>query len=94
MKSRGFVRALLSTLKNRTPLQEEHRKIAEAKLPVFAIWGEHDTVVVLNDVRDNLTSRLPEAKLFVIPKAGHLPHMEQAKLFNEILFGNIMRKVN
>jgi pimeloyl-ACP methyl ester carboxylesterase len=92
MKSRGFVRALLSTIKNRSSVQEEHRKIAEAKLPVFAIWGEHDTVVVLNDVRDNLTSRLPEAKLFVIPKAGHLPHMEQTKLFNEILFDKIMRK--
>jgi pimeloyl-ACP methyl ester carboxylesterase len=92
MKSRGFVRALLSTLKNRTPLQEEHRKIAEAKLPVYAIWGEHDTLVVLNDVRDNLTSLLPEAKLFVIPQAGHLPHMEQAKLFQEILFEKILRK--
>ncbi len=92
MKSRGFVRALLSTIKNRTSMQEEHRKIAEAKLPVFAIWGEHDTVVVLNDVRDNITSHLPNSKLFVIPQAGHLPHMEQAKLFNEILFEKIMRK--
>ncbi len=91
MKFKGFVRAIISTRKNRTPLVAEHQKIAEAKVPVFAIWGEHDTVVVLNDVRGNLTTRFPSAQLNVIPKAGHLPHMEQAKLFNEILFDQIMR---
>jgi pimeloyl-ACP methyl ester carboxylesterase len=92
MKYKGFVRAIISTRKNRTPLVEEHHKIAEAQLPVFAIWGEHDTVVVLNDVRENLTTRFPKIKLFVIPKAGHLPHMEQAKLFNEILFEKIVNR--
>jgi pimeloyl-ACP methyl ester carboxylesterase len=91
MMFKGFARAIISTRKNRTPLVEEHRKIAEANIPVFAIWGEHDTVVVLNDVRSNLTTRFPSAQLFVIPKAGHLPHMEQAKMFNEILFDQIMR---
>ncbi|MBI3219176.1 MAG: alpha/beta hydrolase, partial [Bacteroidetes bacterium] len=75
MKFKGFARAIISTRKNRTPLVEEHRKIAEANVPVFAIWGEHDTVVVLDDVRGNLTTRFPSSKLFVIPKAGHLPHM-------------------
>ncbi len=90
MKFKGFARAIISTRKNRTPLVAEHQKISEAKVPVFAIWGEHDKVVVLNDVRGNLTTRLPSVKLFVIPKAGHLPHMEQAKLFNEILFDQIM----
>ncbi len=90
MKFKGFVRAIISTRKNRTPLIGEHRKIAEAKVSVFAIWGEHDTVVVLDDVRGNLTTRLPNTKLFVIPKAGHLPHMEQTKMFNEILFDKIL----
>lgn len=92
MKSRDFVRALISTRKNRTSVQPEHKKVAAAKLPVFAIWGEHDAVVVLNDVRNNLTARLPNSKLFIIPKAGHLPQMEQTKLFNEILFDKIMKK--
>lgn len=91
MKFKGFVRAIISTRKNRTPLVAEHQKIAEAKVPVFAIWGEHDTVVVLNDVRGNLTTRFPGAQLFVIPKAGHLPHLEQAKMFNAILFDQIIR---
>jgi pimeloyl-ACP methyl ester carboxylesterase len=91
MKFKGFARAIISTRKNRTPLVDEHQKIAAANLPVFAIWGEHDTVVVLDDVRGNLTTRFPSAKLFVIPKAGHLPHMEQAKLFNDILLDQIIR---
>jgi pimeloyl-ACP methyl ester carboxylesterase len=92
MRYRGFVRALLSTRKNRSNLKLQHQKITEAKLPVFAIWGEHDNVVVLNEVRNSMLTRLPSIKLFVIPNAGHLPHMEQTKLFNQILLDEISAK--
>lgn len=92
MQYKGFVRALLSTNKNRTDLETEHRKIAKSGIPVFAIWGEHDTVVKLEDVRANLMDRIPNVKLMVIPKAGHLPHMEQTQLFNSILINEIISK--
>jgi pimeloyl-ACP methyl ester carboxylesterase len=88
----GFVRALISTNKNRRSLENEHRKIAALEIPVSAIWGEHDTVVKLEEVRTNLMSRIPNVKLFVIPKAGHLPHMEQTSQFNSILFDQIIRQ--
>jgi pimeloyl-ACP methyl ester carboxylesterase len=90
MQYKGFVRALISTNKNRTNLEMEHRQIAQSGIPVFAIWGEHDTVVKLDEVRDNLMNRIPNVKLFVIPKAGHLPHMEQTRMFNSILFDEIV----
>lgn len=92
MQYRGFVRALISTRVNRTDLAGDHQKIRDAKLPVYAIWGEHDTVVVLNDIRDNMMKRQPTVQLTVIPKAGHLPQMEQTRLFNDILFNKIMAK--
>ncbi|MBL7856598.1 MAG: alpha/beta hydrolase [Cyclobacteriaceae bacterium] len=90
MRHQGFVRALISTNKNRTDLERDHRKIAASGIPVFAIWGEHDTVVKLEEVRATLFNRIPDAKLFVIPTAGHLPHMEQTKDFNTILFQDIL----
>jgi pimeloyl-ACP methyl ester carboxylesterase len=90
MQFRGFARALISTNKNRTSLETEHRRIAASGIPVFAIWGEHDTVVKLEEVRTNLMDRIPNVKLFVIPKAGHLPNMEQATLFNSIFFDQII----
>ncbi len=91
MKFKGFVRALISTRKNSPSLENEQRKIAASGIPVFAIWGEHDTVVVLDKVKDNVSQRMPALKLFVIPNAGHLPHMEKTQLFNEILFDQIIR---
>lgn len=90
MRFKGFARALISTRKNSPSLEMEQRKIAESGIPVFAIWGEHDTVVKLDEVRDNLMSRIPKVELFVLPKAGHLPHMEQTTMFNSIVFDQII----
>ena len=92
MQYKGFVRALLSTNKNRTDLETEHRRIAKEKAPVFAFWGKYDTVVKLEDVRANLLDRIPNIQLRVIPQAGHLPHMEQTTKFNSILFDEIILK--
>ncbi|MBL7872710.1 MAG: alpha/beta hydrolase [Cyclobacteriaceae bacterium] len=91
MKFKGFVRALLSTRKNSPSLEAEQKQIALSGIPVYCFWGAHDTVVKLDDVRANLNDRLPNAQLFVIPNAGHLPHMEQATEFNSILFNRIVK---
>ncbi len=91
MKFKGFVRALISTRKNSPSLETEQRQIALSGIPVYCFWGEHDTVVKLEDVKANLNDRLPNAKLFVIPKAGHLPHMEQTSMFNKILFDQVIK---
>lgn len=90
MKFQGLVKALLSTRMNSPSMENEHRKIAASGIPVFAFWGEQDTVVKLEEVKDNLLNRLPDVKLIVIPDAGHLPHMEQTSMFNSILFDQII----
>jgi pimeloyl-ACP methyl ester carboxylesterase len=50
--------------------------------------------VKLDEVRPSMMARMPNIKLFVIPKAGHLPHMEQANRFNTILVADVLRKNN
>jgi pimeloyl-ACP methyl ester carboxylesterase len=92
MKYKGFVRALLSTRKNSPSMENEQIRIANAGLPVFCIWGDHDKVVELNSVEANIFKRIPTTQLYVISKAGHLPHMEQTRTFNAIVFDKIMRK--
>lgn len=90
MKYKGFVRALISTRKNSPSMEQEHRQIALSRIPVFCIWGEHDTVVPLEKVKQNMYDRIPYVELFILPKAGHLPHMEQASMFNSIIFDQII----
>ncbi len=91
MRFKGFVRALLSTRKNSPSLEVEQRRISDSQIPTFAIWGEHDTVVKLAEVKSNVVDRMPNLKLYVIPSAGHLPQMEQTQQFNSILFGQIIK---
>jgi pimeloyl-ACP methyl ester carboxylesterase len=91
MKFKGFVRALLSTRKNSPSLETEQKQIALSGTPVYCFWGEHDNVVKLDEVHANLTERLPKVQLFVIPEAGHLPHMEQTSRFNKVLFEKIVK---
>jgi len=93
MKFKGFVRALLSTRKNSPSLENEQKQIALSGILVYCFWGEHDTVVKLDAVRANLIERLPKAQLFVVPNAGHLPHMEQTSMFNEMLFNKIVKGI-
>lgn len=90
MRFKGFAKALLSTRSNSPSLENEQLKISESGIPVFAIWGAHDTVVKLDEVRGNLLSRIPKVELFELPGAGHLPHMEQTTMFNSILFDQII----
>lgn len=90
MKFKGFARALLSTRRSSPSMENEHKAIAASGIPVFCFWGEHDTVVRLDEVKANLYERIPNVELFVLPDAGHLPHMEQTAMFNSILFDQII----
>lgn len=69
---RGFVPAVLSSLRGilPRPLEEAHRTIGRADIPVLAIWGHDDTVIPLRAMGQlaqwNLTARHE-----VIEGAGH-----------------------
>ncbi len=92
MKFKGFVRALISTRKNSPSMEMEHLKLGLSNIPIFCFWGKHDTVVVLEQVRSNIFKRIPQIQLIEMEDSGHLPHMEQARLFNDLLINHIIRK--
>ena len=59
--------------------------LGEFNLPVLVITGDTDKIVpTANTVR--LASALPDAKLVIIPQAGHVPHEEQPALFLQAIF--------
>jgi len=53
-------------------------------MPVFLIWGEHDPLVPLTYGKQML-EEMPQARLRVIPRAGHVPMWENPLAFNDAL---------
>ncbi len=89
LKYKGFARALISTSRNNFVLDDINSQIGQSEIPQFAIWGDSDTVLPLNEVRNKLSELMPNLKLFVIQDSGHLPHKEQFVNFHSILFNKI-----
>ena len=51
------------------------------KLPTLVAWGEHDAVVPRASFESYARS-IPGARSFVLSESGHVPHEEQADVFN------------
>ena len=53
-------------------------------MPMCVIWGREDAVIPVSHAR--LTSRIaPEARIEVIPNAGHFPHKDHPQRFVKLL---------
>ncbi len=56
-------------------------KLADLPMPIAGIWGAEDQLTNPEDART-----MPDnVQVFVIEKAGHMPHMEAAPAFNKIV---------
>ena len=94
LKYKGFARALISTTKNNYLLDTINQKLGRSDLPQYAIWGDHDKVLPLNQVRNKITSIMPNLNLFIIKDSGHLPHKEKFDDFHNIFFNKILSDLN
>lgn len=90
---KGFAKALISTQKNLTTMDDIHVKIDSLGLPVYVFWGIHDEVVSYAAFKEKLKMLLPNRKEFFIEKAAHLPHMENQEVF-ENLFLTSLTEIN
>lgn len=54
------------------------------RFPVTLVWGEEDTITPLSQAQ-HLQAYLPRSCLLVIPKAGHIPQVEEPVLFRAAL---------
>ena len=72
MRYRGFVEALLSTVRNFNLFnaQDTFRKVGELDIPTLVMWGTDDTVVPYSG-SENMAKAIPHAELVTIVDGGH-----------------------
>jgi pimeloyl-ACP methyl ester carboxylesterase len=63
-----------------------HKWLHRVDVPVQIVWGDADKVFPL-PFGENLQKHLSGSRLTVIPKCGHLPHVEQPDRFKAIITG-------
>lgn len=72
-------------------LSERPQGFRKLQMPLTLIWGEEDTITPLSQAR-TLGSLVAGARLVVLAGVGHIPQIEDVKLFNqrvaEVLAGN------
>lgn len=73
-----WVAAALEAMKQRP---DSTAMLAELDMPALVVVGENDAVTP-PDVAEDMQRRLPNARLAVIPNAGHLSNLEDANAFN------------
>ncbi len=56
------------------------RRLHRIKVPTLLIWGENDGIVT-PQYGEAYRKLIPGAKMSIISKAGHLPHIEQPQAF-------------
>jgi pimeloyl-ACP methyl ester carboxylesterase len=59
-------------------------RLHEITIPVLIIWGENDPVIPLEH-GEMLATKIPHARLQVLPYTGHVPHEERPKETLELL---------
>lgn len=91
LKFKGFARALISTLKNHKNLDLENKEISDSNKKVYTIWGDSDSVVVYNDIKEKLNKLMPNRFEYTVPNSGHLPHIENQIDFERYLFDVVLK---
>src|SRR5690606_23839030 len=59
--------------------------LADIDVPVLIIHGEDDQIIPVSQA-EAMRDEIPNAKLVILPGAGHLPNLEQADAFNEAVW--------
>ncbi|GAB4528010.1 MAG: alpha/beta fold hydrolase [Anaerolineales bacterium] len=86
MQYRGFVRAILSTMREGMvgDFSAVYRQVGALGLPVLLLWGAHDATVPIAHSQI-LQAAIPQAQFHLIPRSGHIPHYERPEAVNPLL---------
>ncbi len=86
MGYKGFMRAILSTIRSGTlgSFMNLYMALGRLNKPVLLFWGRNDKTVPFEH-SDLLRAAMPNAKFQVIEDCGHIPHYEKPDQFNPIL---------
>jgi pimeloyl-ACP methyl ester carboxylesterase len=76
----------LLSLRDSLPVWEAHfaSRLTEIRQATLILWGEQDRLFP-PQVGHDLQAAIPQSRLLVIPKAGHIPQWEQPETVNRHL---------
>ena len=66
------------------------RRVARADIPTLVVWGDHDHVLPFSHLAA-AAEALPAAETHVFAKTGHMPQIERADEFAEVVEGFLSR---
>ena len=72
-------------------LSDDPQRYAALNVPVTLIWGETDSITPLEQALD-LQQRIPNSVLLRLPRAGHIPQIEEPQAFSAALGKAIVRR--
>jgi pimeloyl-ACP methyl ester carboxylesterase len=86
MKYKGFMRALLSTMRNGMlgDFSVTYCKIGELGTPTLLFWGRDDRTVPFEH-SDDIRAAIPQTEFHAFENCGHIPHYEKPDEANPIL---------
>jgi len=92
MQHKGFLRAILSTIRNGMldSFLDIYRQIGKMEKSVLLFWGRDDKTVPFENSVD-LCAAIPNVEFHIIQKCGHIPHYEKPDEFNPILLEFLKR---
>jgi len=84
MRFRGFGRSLLSSSVSMSHVSFDslYSQVAKTGVPVLLIWGKQDHTIPIA-MSEVVRRNIPAAEYAPIDSSGHLPHIEQTKIFHE-----------
>jgi pimeloyl-ACP methyl ester carboxylesterase len=59
-------------------------RLSNTQQPTLVLWGDKDTYISLQS-QQVICGMMPNARLVVISRAGHLTHEDQPQLFNQLI---------
>jgi 3-oxoadipate enol-lactonase len=78
------VNGVLGTLQGMRDRPDSTLLLPQIKCPSLIIHGADDQLIPLHEA-ELMNQRLSNSRLVVIPKAGHLPNMEQPDVYNQAI---------
>lgn len=76
---------LLYFLSADSPVQaNKSESYKNIKQPTLVIWGKEDSITPVSET-EKFKAVLPNSKLSIIPKVGHVPYLEDPATFNQAL---------
>mgnify|MGYP001048585632 CR=1 FL=1 len=86
LKTPGFLRALLSTIRHGPleAIENAYQRVGHQERQVLLIWGREDRTVPFA-LSDRVRALMPNAIFHPVEGAGHVPHLERPDLVNALL---------